>query len=77
MAWPRDGRLEAGEGKTHRAEGNSSGSQAYKTTVSCMRLMNGICILIAELVKDGLNSGIVLGGNKLADHALQSVCAGA
>ena len=33
-----------------------------------MRLMDSICKVIAELVEDGLDPGIVLLGNKIADE---------
>jgi len=33
--------------RTYRTESDSSSGQAYQAAVACMRLMDGICILIA------------------------------
>jgi hypothetical protein len=38
-----------------------------------MRLMNGICILVAELVEDCLDSGVVIAGYQLPDRSLKPV----
>lgn len=57
---------------THGAEGNSGSSKAYQASIPCMRLMDGICIVVAELVENGIDPLPVLGGDQVANHALQS-----
>jgi hypothetical protein len=52
---------------TYRAEGNGSGCQPYQATVSCMWLMYRIGKVIAELIKNSLDPGVVLCGDELAD----------
>lgn len=37
-----------------------------------MRLMNSICVVIAKLVEDGFDFGVVLGGNQLTNGTLQA-----
>ena len=61
-----------GCGPTYGAESNPSSSQAYEAAVARMRLMNGICILFAELVEDSLDSTTVLGCHQLSDKSLKS-----
>ena len=58
---------------THRSKSNSRGSQTYQATVSGMRLMNSICIVIAKLVDDGLDLCIILRDDQLADNAFEPV----
>ena len=58
---------------TYRAESDGCGSQAYQASVACMRLMDGISEVVAELVKHGFDSGIILGMDKFADNALKPV----
>jgi hypothetical protein len=41
-----------------------------------MGLVDGIGKLVAELVEDGLNSGVVACGDELADDPLESICQG-
>lgn len=41
-----------------------------------MRLVDGVGKFVAELIEDGLDPGIVLLGDQLADDALQPVIAG-
>lgn len=48
------------EGRTYRSQGDGGCSQAYEAAISCMRLMDGISELVAELVEDSLDPGIVL-----------------
>lgn len=50
-------------GATYRSKSNSRGSQTYQATVSGMRLMNSICIIVTKLVDDGFNLGVVLSGD--------------
>jgi hypothetical protein len=70
----RDGGLgKGGKEATHRSKSNSRGSQTYQATVSGMRLMDSICIVIAELVDDGLDLSIVLRDDQLADNAFEPV----
>jgi hypothetical protein len=61
--------------KAHWTEGDSSGSQAYETSVAGVWLVYSIGELVAELVENGLDSGIVLAGNQLAYDALESAMA--
>lgn len=63
---------ERGEGLAYGAKGNSGGGEAYQAPITGMRLMNGIGILIAERVEDGLNPSKVLGDDQVADLALES-----
>ena len=63
------GELHEGRG-TYRAKGNGGGGQAYQTSVSCMRLVDGISKIIAELIEDSLDPGVVLVGDELADDTL-------
>jgi len=58
---------------TYRTESDGCGSQAYQASVACMRLMDGISEVVAELVKHGFDSGIILGMDKFADNALKPV----
>ena len=44
---------------TYRAKSNSGGGQTYQASISCMRLMNGICIVVTKLVEDGLDPLVV------------------
>jgi hypothetical protein len=55
---------------TYRAKSNGRGGEAYQAAVSCMRLMDGICKIIAELIEHSLNPGVVLVGDELADDTL-------
>lgn len=55
---------------TYRAEGNGSGRQPYQAAVPCMWLMDGIGKVVAELVEDGLDPGVVICGDELADDTL-------
>lgn len=57
---------------TYWAECYCGGSQAYQATVACMRLMNSICVVIAKLIEDGFDFGIVLGGDQLTNGTLQA-----
>lgn len=57
---------------TYGAEGNSGSGEAYETAIACMRLVDGIGKVVAELVEDSLNPGVVLVGGELADHPLKS-----
>lgn len=43
------------------AESNGSCSQANQASISGMGLMNGVGKLVAELLKNGLDSGVVSG----------------
>jgi len=53
-------------------KGDGGCSQAYEPAVSCMRLMDGICIFIAKLLKDSMNLDVLAVGDKLADDAFQA-----
>ena len=48
---------------TYRAEGDSRGSQAYQASITSMRLMDSKGELVAELIENSLDFGIVLAGN--------------
>lgn len=50
-------------GATYRSKSNSRGSQTYQATVSGMRLMNSICIIVTKLIDDGFNLGVFLSGD--------------
>ena len=55
--------------QTYRAEGDSGGGQADQPSVAGMGLVDGVRKVIAELVEDGLDPGVVLLGDKVADEA--------
>lgn len=38
-----------------------------------MRLMDSVCIVIAKLIDDGFNLGVILSGDQLADNAFEPV----
>ena len=48
---------------TYGAEGDSRGCQAYQASITSMRLMDGKGELVAELIENSLDFGIVLAGN--------------
>jgi len=58
---------------THRSKSNSRGSQTYQATVSGMRLMDSICIIVAQLVNDGFDLCVILHDDQLADNAFEPV----
>ena len=55
--------------ETYRAKSNGGSGQAYQPPVPCMRLVDSIGKVVAELVEDGLDPGVVLLGDKVADEA--------
>lgn len=55
---------------TYWAKSNSRGSQSYQTAIPGVRLVNGIGILIAKLLKNVVDTLIVLGGDEIADDSL-------
>lgn len=57
---------------TYRAECYCGGSQAYQATVACMRLMNSIRVVVAKLIEDSFDFGIVLGRDQLTYGTLQA-----
>lgn len=56
---------------TYRAQGNGGSGQANKAAIARM-LVDGISILVTELVEDGLNGSGILGGDELADRAFEA-----
>jgi hypothetical protein len=56
---------------THWAESDGGSGQAYEASVARMGLVDRISIFVAELVEDGQDAVMVLGGNQLADGALE------
>lgn len=56
---------------THRAEGYGGRSQSDEATVPRM-LVDGICILVAELVKNNIDSVYVFDCDELPDCSLES-----
>lgn len=64
-----DGREMGSEDFTHGTEGDSSSGQADEASIAGMWLVDGIGILVAELLEYGLNPLIVFGGSKLAYQA--------
>lgn len=63
-------RCRTGGKSTYGAESNGGSSQAYETPIPGMGLVDGISKVIAELVQDGFDSGVVLCGNELSDDPL-------
>lgn len=64
-------RLWSAGSDTYWAEGDGGSGQAYQAAVAGMWVVDGICILVAELVEDGEDAVVVLGGHQLADDALK------
>ena len=58
---------------THRSKSNSRGSQTYQATVSRMRLMDSVRIVVAKLIDDGSDPGVVLRSDKLAYDAFEPI----
>lgn len=58
---------------TYRTKSDGSSSQSYQASVPRMRLVDGISKVVAKLIEDGLDTGIVLLGDKVANEALESV----
>ena len=52
---------------THRAQGNRSSGKTDETTVTCMRLVYGIGIFVAELVDNLSYFLLILVGNGVAN----------
>jgi len=55
---------------THRTESDRGSSQTYQASIPCMRLMNGISILVTELIKNSFDLGVVLGGDTFTNQTL-------
>lgn len=53
------------------AEGDGGGGQAYEAPIASMRLVYGVGVLIAQLVKNGRDPGIVFCGDELTYDALE------
>jgi len=72
-----DAGTEAGGGsiksRTYRTKSDGSSSQSYQAPVPRMRLVDGIGKVVTKLIEDGLDPGIVLLGDKVADEALEPV----
>ena len=54
-------------------EGNGCGSQPNQPAVSSMRLMNGISILVAELLYDLLDPVEFFSSSKITNNSLKTV----
>lgn len=62
-----------GKTRTYRTQGNGSSGQADQPTVAGMGLVDSVGIVVAQLVENGLNFGVILFGNYLANDALKTV----
>ncbi len=60
---PEQGESSLTRAETYRAKSNGGSGQAYQASVPCMRVVDGIGKVIAELVDDGLDPGVVLLGD--------------
>lgn len=56
---------------TYRAQSDGGSGQTNETSIASMGLMDGIGILVAELVKYSLDPRVVFCGSKLADDSFQ------
>lgn len=57
---------------THPAQGNGSSGQSDETTISCVGLVYGICIVVTELVHNLGYSVMVVCSKSISNDGLQS-----
>jgi len=58
-------------GVTYRAQGDGGGGQADEAAVAGVGLVHGIGIVVAQLMDDAGDAGVVVGGEGIADQALE------
>lgn len=74
-SWGRVSGAQRGRSETglaYGAESNGGGGEANQTAIAGMWLVDGVGILVAERIEDGLDAGKVLDGDEIADLALES-----
>lgn len=59
--------------KTYRSKCNGSSGKADEAAISGMGLVNGICIVIAELIEDFFNLLVLAGSAQFPDDPFQPV----